>query len=232
MAHTFDPRPWVLIFLSPVLGRYTSLNPALWWWRQYYKAGRDRILAHSVWGFIETRAQPLHSGDWVEVRSLSGGWMFYFSQLISDSQFLLRPITTLATLLFYHSRSQIILRKCFFQMTALLLWDPSEMDLTSETEWARVNIWRKWSCDSPDWICHTKGKKNLLSSDLHVAGGARSWATEAKTSGFPFLIKASFEDRLTECEHLEFVTEMKLMHGPNYAKSSVHVWCIGQGSVE
>lgn len=127
------------MFLSPVLGRYTSLNPALWWWRQYYKADRDRILDHSVWGFIEARAQPLHSGDWVEVRSLSGGWMFYFSHLstftlISDSQFLLRPIRTLATLLFYHSRSQIILRKCFFQMTALFLWDPSGMDLTSETE--------------------------------------------------------------------------------------------------
>ena len=29
--------------------------------------------------------------------------------------------------------------------------------------------------------------KNLLSSDLHVSGGARSWPTEAKTSGFPFL---------------------------------------------
>lgn len=89
-------------------------------------------------------------------------------------------------LLFHCWRPQSMLRKSFLQCCVLMnilegIW------LLRLTINQRANMWDKKFCGSQDWCCKIKEKRNLLSPDLHVCGGSRSWSTKPMSSAFPFL---------------------------------------------
>ena len=65
-------------------------------------------------------------------------------------------------LLFYYSRAHCILRKGFFQMTALFLWCSPETDLTSETDTESQLMCRGSNLVGPQLVLSNQGEKNPL----------------------------------------------------------------------